>query len=113
MEFAKTIEDKTKTMSKKDWAKVGLKAFGVIAAIDVAKDIGNKTTPFTGAVCGIAIGDMMVRSADGIVDSLAAAKEKLFGPGFVTKISGEYPKDKEAVDGISESDYNISELAEE
>lgn len=89
MEFTQTVEAKAKTMTPKDWVKVGMKALGIVTAIDVAREVGSKTTPFTGVVCGVAVGDMMLRSTDTMVDSLAAAKDKFFGPGYFTKVPGE------------------------
>ena len=110
MENINNIENKVASMTMKDWAKTGLKAIGVLTGIQIGREVGSQTTPFTGFVCGVAVGDMMVRSSDTIVDSAVALKEKFFGPGFVTKIPGEEPEatSEEVTSGMTPDNYGVN-----
>lgn len=71
MEFIESIKTKVAAMSTKDIIKLGLKTLGTVSAIELGKQVAEKTSAFTGATCGIAVWNMNNTVIDDTVESVA------------------------------------------
>lgn len=77
MEFIESIKTKVATMSTKDLVKLGLKTLSTMSAIELGKQVAEKTSSTTGLTCGVAVWHMNNSIIDDAVETIdKCIKEK-------------------------------------